>query len=101
MPESVRLTAVASPVIAGEFSGAFKSKATRVAFDTGFKASDVLSTFESPTEDFVSADTAVDILVSAAVPDEAIASDLAVATFAVVASREVSAIPCIDVVSDS
>ena len=59
-PERVKLTAVASPVSAGEANGAFKSKAVRVAEETGSAKSEVLSTFESPTEDFVSAETAVE-----------------------------------------
>ena len=72
---------------------ALRSSAVCTAVDTGFAESAVLSTFPSPTEDFVSAATAVETFVSAAVPAAVIASDLALATFVTVASTDVSAIP--------
>jgi hypothetical protein len=63
-------------VITSDFAVAI---AVACAVDTGLFASAVLSTFARPTEDFVSAATAVEIAVPDAVPASAIASDLAVA----------------------
>ena len=93
-PESVRLTAVASPVSAGDCKGAFKSNADNAASETGLFASEVLSTLDKPTSDliipvgvFIAGDVRV-LFVRVCVP-------------VVVASMLVSAMPCTAVVSDS
>jgi hypothetical protein len=67
--------------------------AVACAVDTGFEASDVLSTFARPTEDFVSAATAAATLESAAVPAAVIASASAASAYSFVARSAVSAIP--------
>jgi hypothetical protein len=100
LPEIVTSAAVSVPVNVGAAFGAFKSSAVCVAVETGLLASEVLSTFPRPTEDFVSAATASATLVSAAEAAAVIASDLAVATVVSVARTEVSAIPCTLVVSE-
>ena len=87
------------PVNVGAAKLALRSSALCVAVDTGLLASEVLSTFESPTEDFVSAATAAATLESAAVPAAVIASASAVSAYDFVARREVSAIPWTFVVS--
>ena len=90
---------VTVPVNVGLSRLALRSSAVCVAVDTGFAESAVLSTFPRPTEDFVSAATAVEIFPSAAVPAAVIASASAESAYAVVASSDVSAMPWTFVVS--
>jgi hypothetical protein len=57
VPVAVKLAQVAVPVKLGEAVLAFKPSAEEVAVDTGLLASEVLSTFPSPTMAFVIPET--------------------------------------------
>ncbi len=99
-PSTTRFPSTSTlPVNTAPAREAFASSAVCVAVDTGLFASEVLSTFARPTEDFVSAATAVAIFVSAAAPAAVIASASALSAYSLVARSAVSAIPCTLVVS--